>query len=114
MANNETVASSLTVSARSASAFVVVGELDVSTRHQLVAAVNRALSEGHGPVTLDVGGVTYCDSIGLATFISLRKAAVLGGNDLALIRLNPRMTTLLTLTGLMEFLAGATARTGPA
>lgn len=44
----------------------VAGEIDLATAGELGAALEPLLASGDGPVVIDVGGVSFIDSSGLA------------------------------------------------
>jgi len=53
----------------------VTGDLDVSTAAQLADTVNAELREAPGRVVLDLGGLAFCDSLGLGTLVVLSRTA---------------------------------------
>ena len=49
---------------------VAAGELDLLTAPDLAAAMAEALENEHQTLTIDVSGVTFCDSTGLRALLS--------------------------------------------
>jgi anti-sigma B factor antagonist len=80
-----------------------VGELDIGTSEQLRAAAARYVMPG-ARVTLDLSGVTFCDSTGLAALVGIYKRLVAVGGTLLLRDPVPRVRNLLTVTGLNRVL----------
>jgi anti-anti-sigma factor len=80
-------------------AVVVEGDLDYGTVSELLAAIHTARQRGR-PLVLDVGGVNFFDSSGIATLIRLRSWA--GNTDDALTLRHPtqKLMALLRLSGL--------------
>ena len=65
----------------------LIGEIDLSNVHDVEAALTDMASSGT-PITLDVVGLSYLDSQGVAMLFRLAKRARLNGGSLALA--NPR------------------------
>lgn len=73
---------SLTVTARAVAAghiLTVVGELDVATAADFRAAYAEVEFAEGDRLTLDLSGLTFCDSSGIATLINARNHAVANG-----------------------------------
>lgn len=79
----------------------VRGELDLDSTEQLAAV----LSECHGAVLVDLGGVTFMDSSGLGTLIRARNRLGDEGGSLAVERAGRNVRRLFEVTGLTDFLA---------
>jgi anti-anti-sigma factor len=77
----------------------LTGEIDMATAGELRAAADRNLRDT-GRVVLDFGGVTFCDSQGLSTLISLNRQANQSGSQLVLVNIGDFMGRLLEITGL--------------
>jgi anti-sigma B factor antagonist len=81
----------------------VGGELDLGTVDQLRAAAGRFLRPG-ARLTLDLSGVTFCDSTGLSALVSIHKQARAAGGELVLVDPVARIMHLFTITGLVRVL----------
>jgi anti-sigma B factor antagonist len=87
----------------------LTGEIDMATAGDLRAAAGRTLAPA-GPsqgatappdrVVLDFAGVTFCDSQGLSTLISINRDVAGAGSRLVLSNMGDFMTRLLDITGL--------------
>ncbi|MGK2948473.1 MAG: STAS domain-containing protein [Acidimicrobiales bacterium] len=78
----------------------VAGEVDLATAGELAAALEPLLATGDGPIVLDVGGVTFIDSSGLAV---LAQAAA-SGRTLVLRRPSKIVVRVIETTGLDQVL----------
>jgi len=79
---------------------LLAGEIDMATAGDLRLAADRSMQTTPGRVVLDFGGVTFCDSQGLSTLISLNRDVAAGGSRLVLANMGDFMTRLLDITGL--------------
>lgn len=80
----------------------LVGELDVAT----VGRVRARLREfDHGPVVLDLGGLTFTDSSGLALLLEERARARRHGTELRIRGVNGQTRELLERTGVLDLLS---------
>jgi anti-anti-sigma factor len=79
---------------------VLTGEIDMATAGDLRAATGRSLIETPRRVLLDFTGVTFCDSQGLSTLISISREATAAGSRLVLVGVGDFMGRLLEITGL--------------
>lgn len=79
----------------------VQGELDLATvdpfRDRALACLERADS-----LDLDLQGVSFIDSSGLAGLVLIRKQAALSGKSLWLANVGPTTLRLLEITGLRD------------
>jgi anti-anti-sigma factor len=87
----------LSVERVSEQAFVVTGELDLSTAGVFDTAVAAALDAG-GPLVLDLSRLTFVDSSGLRCLIHLARS--LEGSGLVLRDPSPGVRSLLEQRGL--------------
>jgi anti-anti-sigma factor len=78
----------------------LTGEIDMATAGDLKAAADRSLLEPPSRVVLDFAGVTFCDSQGLSTLISLNRQISAAGSQLVLANIGDFMGRLLEITGL--------------
>jgi anti-sigma B factor antagonist len=82
-----------------------VGELDHDSRGVLADAADAAVRTGHDRLILDLSGVTFCDSGGLALFVELHKNAAAGDGQLRLARCRAQVSAVLHATNLDRILA---------
>lgn len=75
------------------------GEIDGSLRGQASAAMAESLGRAL-PVTVDVSGVTFIDSTGLAFLLQLHRAGEEGGIEVALLDPPALMLDLLEMIGM--------------
>src|SRR5882757_172072 len=78
----------------------VTGEIDVSTVSQLTAAVDDVLVDAPPRGVLDLGGVTFCDSQGLGTLVSLSRKARMVQSVLVITNVGDFLIRVLDITGL--------------
>jgi anti-sigma B factor antagonist len=83
----------------------VFGELDLETADELRDAGIKALSPYGGTVRIDLAGVTFMDSTGLAALIQIRQQA---GDAHRVLVQNPRpnVQRILAITGLDKLFEG--------
>lgn len=75
----------------------VVGEIDVATSPRITDAVHDAVSRGATQLVLDLSGVTFMDSSGIAALIATRSAA-----PVVLRSPSDTVARLLAVTGLAD------------
>ena len=78
------------------------GELDISTAPELWAAIDRALTNDHVTLVLDLGQLGFVDSTGLGVFVRAGKELRAKGGTLVLRSPGERVAKLLALTRLEE------------
>lgn len=80
----------------------VHGDIDLREAHQLVGAVAACVAGPTSPkvLTLDVGGVRFCDSAGLAALMQMRRSCQNAGWVFALHAVELSLRRLLDQTGL--------------
>jgi anti-sigma B factor antagonist len=79
----------------------VEGEVDMLTSPQLRTAVLDAVTAGPGAVVLDLDGVTFLGTSGLAVLVEARQAAQTEGVALRLACRERRVLRPLTIAGLV-------------
>ena len=79
----------------------VVGELDIRTCEGLELVVGELIGGG-GTLVLDLSGLSFCDSTGLAALVRLHKRTTAAGGTLVLRAPVERVRNLLSLTGLVR------------
>ena len=77
----------------------ICGELDVQTRDSIEPAVIAAIASADS-VVVDLAGLTFCDSHGLAMFIAAHEKASSDGTRFSIRQLSPTVRRLFSITGL--------------
>ena len=78
------------------------GQLDMETAPQLRETIEELLRNGDRHIVVDLGRLTFCDSIGLSTLIVAHRSCVADGGFLRLARPTPFMVNLLTVVGVRD------------
>jgi len=81
----------------------LAGEIDLSTSHLLVDAIDGAIDAGATEVVLDFGEVTFVNSTGLGAMVAATKRLRQSGGDLVLRRFRGIPASALATTGLDRF-----------
>ncbi len=81
----------------------LVGEIDLSTSHLLVDAIDAAIESGATTVVLDFGEVTFVNSTGLGAMVAATKRLRQLGGDLVLRHFRGIPASALATTGLDRF-----------
>ncbi|MFF5173444.1 STAS domain-containing protein [Micromonospora sp. NPDC000089] len=92
----------------------LAGELDLSVAGELTAELDRLQSAGERRLLLDLAGVTFCDSTGIAAFVRGDNRAAVDGGWLRLTGAVGRVDRVLRLTGVADVLGHPAAATDPA
>lgn len=83
----------------------VAGEIDLAVVGGLESAITGAVTaDGVVRVVVDLGGVTFCDSSGIAAFDRAYFAAGRRGVGFELIAVQPAVRRVLELTGVWDSL----------
>ncbi|NJP65611.1 STAS domain-containing protein [Streptomyces spiramenti] len=93
------------VDADSGPVLEVGGDLDYATAPALRAAVKALTPTAGQMLLLDLGGLTFCDSSGIAVFVAARNHAAAHGAELALAAVPPQTVRVLGVTGLAQVLS---------
>jgi anti-anti-sigma factor len=80
------------------------GDLDLATKHILVTTVARLIREGLVHLELNLNGVPFADSTGLAALVQIRQMCDAAGCALQVSELQPSVASLLTRTGVGRYL----------
>ncbi|HTZ88263.1 MAG TPA: STAS domain-containing protein [Solirubrobacteraceae bacterium] len=84
-------------------ALALTGELDIATAPRLQKAVGRLCSDGVlRRLTIDLRGLDFVDSTGLAAIVFTSKLCERSGGELALIRGQDTVQQVFALTGLLD------------
>ncbi len=78
----------------------VEGEIDVETSPQLRERFDELLAQGEHNFVIDLGGVDFIDSSGLAAFVRLFKRVRVGEGDVKLCCIRPEILKIFELTRL--------------
>jgi anti-sigma B factor antagonist len=78
------------------------GEVDYLTAPQLAAVFDALPVAGGTIVDVDLAGVPYCDSAGLAVLVRALHRVTRAGGRLRLVAVDPRVRRTLETTGLAE------------
>lgn len=79
------------------------GDLDMSTVEDVEIALREALEDGAKRVIVDLRGLHFMDSTGLTLLTRWNNASQRDGFNLELVKGDPRIQRLFTLTGLHEY-----------
>lgn len=78
------------------------GQLDMQTAPVLRAAIDDLIRGGDRRIVVDLGNLTFCDSIGLSTLVVAHRSCAEDGGYLRLARPTPFMLNLLTVVGIRD------------
>jgi anti-sigma B factor antagonist len=78
----------------------VRGEIDLATADEFRRALESLIAEAPSPALVDLWGVTFIDSSGVAALVSARGTAEAAGVELVLVEPSPQARTVLELTDL--------------
>jgi anti-anti-sigma factor len=78
------------------------GQLDMETAPRLRATIEELIRNGDRHLVVDLGRLTFCDSIGLSTLVVAHRSCVEDGGYLRLARPTPFMLNLLTVVGVRD------------
>jgi len=82
---------------------ILTGEIDLANAEEFLILAQAMIAEcPEARFTIDLSGVTFIDSSGLAMLVRIRRAATDAGMDLRLAGTPPRVRQLLEITGLDE------------
>ena len=80
----------------------LVGDLDLSTSHKLVAYTINQIRPRTTTVTLDFAGLSWCDSAGMNALLEILGTCEASGRQLRLVRLPAHVRALLDRAGVSE------------
>jgi anti-anti-sigma factor len=84
---------------------VLSGELDIASAPALEQSLNEILSEGTGPILLDLNELRFVDSAGVTVLIRAKRDAETKGRSLSLRRPSEQLRQVFSLVGLADWLA---------
>ncbi len=79
---------------------IMVGELDIATAQQAYAYISDVIDHGKAPVTVDLGGVSFCDASGLGALARAANHAKQADRQLRLTSARPSLLKIMRITGL--------------
>jgi anti-sigma B factor antagonist len=82
---------------------ILSGEIDFSVTPTVRARLQGLMAEGAPEIVLDMAGLSYIDSSGLAMLIELRKVLAESGRTVTIKAISPQVRKLFNLTQLGEF-----------
>ena len=78
----------------------VTGELDIATAEQAYTYISGVIDDRTAPVSVDLGGVTFCDASGLGVLARIARHARQAGRQLRLTSARPSLMKIMRITGL--------------
>jgi anti-sigma B factor antagonist len=84
---------------------MVSGELDIAVAESAFGCVRDVIDRHHGPVILDMAGLTFCDACGLGTLMRMSNYALKAGCPFQLASPRPHLLKIMRITGLDRCLA---------
>jgi anti-anti-sigma factor len=76
------------------------GELDIASAEMAVSYVSDITDRHHGPVTVDLTALAFCDAQGLAALIRMAGHAAEKGRPFRLASPGPSLVKIMRITGL--------------
>ena len=80
----------------------VRGELDIATADQAYAYLRDVVDNQHGPVTMNLAGLTFCDAAGLGVLARVAARARRSGHSVMLAAARPSLLRIMRITGMDE------------
>jgi anti-sigma B factor antagonist len=78
----------------------VTGELDIATADQAYAYLSDVIDHGYAPLSVDLGGLTFCDASGLGVLARTANHAREAGRQLKLTSARPSLVKIMRITGM--------------
>jgi anti-sigma B factor antagonist len=82
----------------------VTGEIDMATAEALFRQATALIDDGARQLVLDLGGVTFCDSLGLAALVRVYRHGTAAGCVLRLTNPHDHVAHVLHISGLDQIL----------
>lgn len=82
----------------------LTGELDMATASAVLACVQAAAPEPGCDVVADLSGLSFADSAGISSLITVSKRIRSEGGSFSIVGLQHEVRRVLELTGLIEYL----------
>jgi anti-sigma B factor antagonist len=77
---------------------ILAGEIDFSVTPQVRERLMNCIASGAPEIVLDLSGLSYIDSSGLALFIEARRHLVATGRSIRIAAISPQVRKLFQLT----------------
>jgi anti-anti-sigma factor len=82
----------------------VEGEIDMATSPRLIAALNEAVTDSEGPLVVDLTGVAFMDSTGLALLLNAHRRVVRRGHGFAVVCAGGPLLRVFQVTDMVDML----------
>jgi anti-sigma B factor antagonist len=82
------------------SCLAVTGEIDMSTADSFIEQARALIDAGTSVLVLDLGEVTFCDSLGVAALVRIYKYGMASGSRVRLVNLRTHVAHILEISGL--------------
>ena len=80
------------------------GEIDIATASRMIAALNEVLGDMEVPLVVDLTGVVFMDSTGLALLMNARRRATRHGQGFAIVCPGGPISRLFEIADMVESL----------
>ena len=90
----------------------VAGEIDMATAERFRTGLDTAIDQHYQTVIVDLAGVRFMDSSGIAALMHARNRAVAAAKTLYLVNCQPPVRRVMEISGVYALLTDATPRTG--
>lgn len=77
---------------------IMSGEIDYTVTPKIRAGLLQYIEKSKGPMLLDLGGLSYLDSSGLAVFIEARRHLAEQGRQMSIVAITPEVKKIFQLT----------------
>ena len=78
------------------------GELDIATADQAYAYLKDVVDSAHGPLTVNLGELTFCDAAGLGVLARIAGHARIRDRQVRLAAARPSLLRIMRITGMDE------------
>jgi anti-sigma B factor antagonist len=82
----------------------LTGELDMATAPELIGVLTPVVADGPREVALDLSGLSFIDSSGIAALVDTQRRLGEQGRHLAVYRARPGAVRVFEIAGLVDFL----------
>lgn len=85
---------------------VVTGEIDMSNAGVLEEAMVAALDQASTDITVDLSGVRFMDSSGIAALVNTHRRSALTSSTLSVVNCRPNVRQVMEITQVYDILTG--------